>query len=346
MFNEILGNDPIKESLVRLNAAGRVPNAIICAGPDGVGKKLFALELARMFACSSLIEGEACGTCPACGRIGEFEIPARTDKNRDDFKQVFFGSHADVGIVVTYKRFILVEAIRALEDESRFRPYEARARTFIIDEAERMNDAASNALLKTLEEPAETSRIVLVTSRPAALLPTIRSRCQTFRFAAVDAAELERFLIEKRSLDPKDAALAARVSEGSVGAALTLDLDGLRKRRESLVDALRAAMADRDLARLMRTSESLNEAKNKDNFEADMQLLLSLVRDVWLLKIAGPVAEIVHSDITAQLAKIASAADSGRLARAMADIEEFRAGFAVNVNRKAGTDSLFVKMAA
>lgn len=346
MFKNILGNDQIKGSLLRLNADGRMPNAMIFAGPDGVGKKLFALELARIFACNELSVGEACGTCPACRRIGPIELPEPVDKNKDKFARVFFGEHLDVGIAVAYKRFILVDAIRDLEAQSRFRPFEARARTFIVDDADKMNDASSNALLKTLEEPAETSRIVLVTSRPAALLPTIRSRCQVFRFAPVEQKELERYLIGKRSLDAADAGLAARLSEGSVGGALMLDLPVLRERRARLTKVLQAAFADRDITSLLRASENLNDAKNKDDLETNLKLLLILIRDLWLMAVSGEEQEIVNADIAEELSVIASSIDPARLVRAAADIEELRAGFAVNINRKVGTDDLFVKMAA
>src|SRR5687768_2781213 len=171
MFDNIIGNDHLKQSLSRLAAAGRLPASMIFAGPEGVGKRLFAIEAARSLVCR-VSQGIPCGECPACIRTGQIVLPELDDK--DDFKKVIFSHHPDVGMVAAAKRFILVDAIRDLENEAHFRPYEGAARTFIVDDADRMNDAASNALLKTLEEPAETSRIILITSRPDSLLPTIR----------------------------------------------------------------------------------------------------------------------------------------------------------------------------
>lgn len=346
MFESILGNDQIKAALISLSAAGRVPNAMLFAGPEGIGKRLFALELARIFACSESGGDGACGECGACRRIDTFEIPEPADKNKDQFQRVFFGRHADVGMVVAYKRFILVEAIRALEREAYFRPYEARERTFIIDEAEKLNDAASNALLKTLEEPAPTSRIILTTSRPETLLPTIRSRCQVFRFSPVRNDVLERFLVEKRSFDPADASLAARCSEGRVGAAVALDAAFLRERRKLLVEILRRAYLRRDRAGLIALSERLNEARNKEHFESDIELLLTLVRDAWMIALSGRADDIVHTEVAGELLTIAKAVEPKQLADAMTEIESFRAGFAVNLNRKIGTDNLLLKMAA
>src|SRR5687768_8954890 len=180
-MKELVGNQQVKEILQRLIASGRVPNSLLFTGPEGVGKKQFALELARSLVCTGRNDHAACGHCAACSRVGEFSIP--TFEKGDDSKHVFFSQHPDVGLVLPFRRNLNVDAIRALEREANFRPYEAQARVFIIDEADKMNDAASNALLKTLEEPPSTSHIILIASRADTLLPTIRSRCQTIRFA-------------------------------------------------------------------------------------------------------------------------------------------------------------------
>src|SRR5260370_38093215 len=84
-----------------------------------------------------------------------------------------------------YKNIIRVKVMRELEPEANFRPFEGAARIFIVEDADTMNDQAANALLKTLEEPPPTSHLILTTSNPTALLPTIRSRCQSIRFAPI-----------------------------------------------------------------------------------------------------------------------------------------------------------------
>ena len=150
MFDSLIGNATAKRQLERLLSAERIPNALLFAGPDGVGKKLFAFEVARGFVCRQPDEHKPCGNCFACMRVGEIPVP-RADKG-EEYDRVFFGSHSDVGLVVPYKRNLRVGSIRALETEANYRPYEARARFFIVDDADKMNDAAANALLKTLEE--------------------------------------------------------------------------------------------------------------------------------------------------------------------------------------------------
>lgn len=346
MFGNIIGNDRVKDVLRRHLAASRVPNAMLFAGTDGVGKKLFALELARAFVCRSPNGVEACGECSACGRVDTFVIPEPTDKNKDEFKKVFFGQHSDVGKVVAYKRFILVEAIRELEREAYFRPYEANARFFLIDDADKMNDAAANALLKTLEEPASTSHIILITSRPDSLLPTIRSRCQTLRFAPVETKKIEEFLIGERKLPAADAKLSARLAFGSVGRALSIELEKLREQRETMLHVLRDAIENNDRVSLLHAAEKLNDAKNKDNFEENLEILLTLIRDVWTLALSGQDEKIINIDLTPRLKHLAENADTRRLAGWIDEIELLRESFAVNVNRKVATDALFMKMAS
>src|SRR5207237_2877419 len=115
----------------------------------------------------------------------------------DNKERMIWSEHADVAMVRPHKQIIRVKAMRELEREANFRPFEGAARIFIVEDADTMNDQAANALLKTLEEPQPTTHLVLTTSNPTALLATIRSRCQIIRFAPIDATEVENFLVEQ-----------------------------------------------------------------------------------------------------------------------------------------------------
>jgi DNA polymerase-3 subunit delta' len=345
MFDKLVGNQHVKHTLKHLLAHNRVPNTMLFAGDDGVGKLQFALELARSFICTDPVGGEACSVCAACNRVDSFVIPESTDKNKDDFKKVFFGEHLDVGKIVTYKRTILVDAIRDLERHAHFQPYEAEARFFIIDEADKMNDEASNALLKTLEEPASSSHIFLITSRPDSLLPTVRSRCQTLRFAPIGTDEIESFLIEQRAFSHDEAKLAARLSRGSIGRAVSINVGQFRLRREKMLDVVTNAIETGDRASLLRIAEEMNDAKNKDAFEENLDILQSLIHDVWTLCIDGGEARIVNTDLTDELARLSEVAGSADLPSWLAAIDKIRLDLAVNINKKIAADALFVSMA-
>ncbi|MGQ0540689.1 MAG: DNA polymerase III subunit [Blastocatellia bacterium] len=344
MFPRLFGNSSAKQLLTRFITAGRVPNAMLFAGTEGVGKKLFAIELARAFICQSPNGVEGCGECPACKRAGIFELP-KSDKG-EDYDRVFVSEHPDVGIVVPFKRNLRVGAIRDLEKEAYYRPFEANARFFVVDDADKMTDAASNALLKTLEEPAATSHIILISSRPDTLLPTIRSRAQIVRFSPVAANDIEAFLIDRGVHSREDARLAARLAEGSIGRASLIDLAKFRGQRQLMLRVLVNAIAEPVRAALLRTGEQMNDAKNKDDYEDTLALLEGLIRDVWLLKNGAGEPQIQNADILAELSRFAENASAPKLASWLNEIETLRENFAVNINRKIATDALFMKMSA
>lgn len=344
MFSKLIGNDRAKQTLRRLVDNRRVPNSLLFAGDEGVGKRQFAIGLAQQFMCSALVGGAACGVCPACRRTATFSYPKSDDK--DAHKLISFSDHPDVGIVIPHNRNILVDAIRHLEVEANFRPYEAETRIFIIDDAEKMNDAAANALLKTLEEPPATTHIVLISSRPDALLSTIRSRCQTIRFAPASDDEIENFLIQDRAFSRDEASLAARFSRGSIGRAVGIKVEKFRLGRARMLALVAGALRTRDIAEMLRIGEELNDAKNKDGFEASLDILASLIHDIWSFNVSGDVSRIVNTDLSDEIESLAAQVDRADLPGWLAEIDLLRENLRVNINRKIATDALFVTMAA
>ncbi len=345
MFDRLVGNQSVKEILHRLLASKRVPNALLFAGAEGVGKKQFALELARAFVCQNPQELEACDECAACRRAVVFVFP-KPDAKGEDYDEVFFSEHPDVGMVIPFNRNLRVGAIRQLEREANFLPYEAQARCFIIEDADKMTDAASNALLKTLEEPPATSFIFLISARPDTLLPTIRSRCQMIRFSSASVAEIEQHLIQASEMSATDGALAARFSEGSVGHALTLNVEKLREQRALILKLLQSVTGKSDAQGVLRVSEEMNEAKNKDDFEVYLAVLEKVIHDIWNLRLGGSREKIINIDVISELEKFAENAESKRLAVWLEEIEAVRENLIVNINKKIATDSLFISMAA
>jgi DNA polymerase-3 subunit delta' len=343
MFDSLIGNERAKETLRRMLRQGRVPGALLFAGEEGLGKKSFALELARALNCRDRRGVEGCGLCPACRRIVKFQNPAADDK--DEYKKLIWSEHRDVAFVLPYNRNVYIQAVRELERESNFRPAEGNARVFIIENAESLTDASANALLKTLEEASPTTHIILITSRPSGLLPTIRSRCQTVRFAPLAAGELEGFLVGQGKRAGEEARLAAQLASGRPGVALGLNLDTYRARREAMLGVVEAlASTSPDRVRLLRAAEELGDAKNKEEYEPRLDALEILVRDLWLLALGG--GTLVNQDLRDRLARLASGVRPARAAGWLTRIEELRGQLSFNVNRRAATDALFLSMSA
>jgi len=343
MFDTLVGNGRAKETLRRMLGQGRVPGALLFAGEEGLGKKLFALELSRALNCRERRGVEACGDCPACKRVGRVQYPA---DDKDEYKKIIWTEHSDVGLVLPYNRNIYIHAVRDIERESNFRPVEGAARIFIIENAEGMSEASSNALLKTLEEAPPTSHIILITSRPASLLPTIRSRCQTVRFAPLGAEELEGYLVKSGKRAGEEASLAAQLSGGRPGAALGINLDTYRARREAMFVVVEALASGGDRVQLLRSAEEMGDAKNKEEYEPRLNALEILVRDLWLLSLGAGDGRLVNRDLRERLGRLATGVTPARAARWLSRIEELRGQLAVNVNRRAATDALFLRMSA
>src|SRR6185295_15134567 len=343
MFDELIGNSRVKAALKRMLVADRLPGAMLFTGEEGIGKKRFALEVARALNCRTPKDNEACGVCPSCVRITKLNYPQREDA--DEWTQIIWTDHPDVGLVVAPKRVLRVEQMRQIEKEANFRPFEGKARVFLIDEADKLNDASANALLKVLEEPPRTSYLILITARPAMLLPTILSRCQMIRFSPLTPAEIETHLTKNKLADTKTARLRARAAAGSIGRSLSGDLVTFTSQRKAMLGVLNALVLTNDRAQLLRSAEQLNEAQYKDEFEERLDVLETLIRDAWMLSLGVSRDLIVNEDLSTELKEIAQKINPGRAGDWILQIEDLREQLIVNVNRKVTTDSLFLVMA-
>ena len=222
-FKDILGQPDAVASIARAYRAGRLPHGLVFAGPAGVGKATTARALAALFLCEEPQDGElpaACGRCESC-RV--FEAGTHPDFHLVTRDLIRY--HDKTGKSKGIDLSIHVVRPELIEPASR-KAAMGRGKAFVVEEAETMNPPAQNALLKTLEEPAGRTVIVLLTDQPGALLPTVRSRCQVIRFAALPQ-DLVRRELKKRGLDDETAADAARLAGGSLGVALKWVQDGV-----------------------------------------------------------------------------------------------------------------------
>jgi DNA polymerase-3 subunit delta' len=215
---------------------GRTAHAYVFVGPEGIGKRLVARNIAQCLFCERIPDAQldACGECPSC-------------------KQVRAGTHPDLLTVACPegKRELPIELIAgAKENRGReglcrdlaLRPMSATRRIAIIDDADKMNEESANALLKTLEEPSPGAILFLISPSLDALLPTIRSRCQPIHFAALSESDLAELLLDLgHETDPTAARGVAELSEGSLATARQLLDPELRKLRDAVDEHLSAA---------------------------------------------------------------------------------------------------------
>jgi DNA polymerase-3 subunit delta' len=342
MLEQLTGNLRVKEVLKRMLKSGRLPGALLFVGEEGIGKKLFALEIAAALNFRTPRESEACGSCSSCLRTAHLNEPS---EDSDDWKQIVWTNHPDVGLVAAPKRVLLVDQMRQIEREANFRPYEGAARVFLIDDADKLNDSSANALLKVLEEPPPTSHIILITSRPAALLPTIRSRCQVIRFSPLSVADIESRLTEDKAADRATVRLRARAANGSIGRAISGNIASFSHQRKAMLAVLNALTVTNDQAQLLKSAEELNEAQYKEHFEERLDVLETLIRDAWMLSLGVNSERLVNEDLLPELEKVSKKLDPERAATWILQIEDVREQLVVNINKKIATDALLLAMA-
>jgi DNA polymerase-3 subunit delta' len=236
-FDDILGQEQAIETIVRAYEAERLPHGLVFAGPVGVGKASTARALATLFLCDNPKGAKPCGACASCTLMASGET-------HPDFHVVYrqlirLEKEASKAITLS------VDVIRDyLVAPANLKSVMNRGKVFVVEEADLMNAQAQNALLKTLEEPAGRTLIVLLTDQPHALLPTIRSRTQMIRFAPLDPKLVQKEL-EKRKIDKTAAAAAAALAEGSLGVALKWVQDGVVSAAGELIRQLDSLLAGR-----------------------------------------------------------------------------------------------------
>lgn len=246
-LKDIFGQDAVVASLRGAMAADRLAHGLIFAGKEGVGKATCAAALAAFFLCEKPGSDDACGKCAACRAIASANHP-----DYHIITKELARLHDKTGASKATQLSIQVIRHDLAEPASR-KTVLGRGKVFVVEQAELMTAAAQNAMLKTLEEPLGRTLIVLLTSHVSELLPTIRSRCQAFHFAALDpklvVAELRR-----RGIESATAELAANLADGSLGVALRWIEDDILKSAADVAESIDQILSGKssELADLLR----------------------------------------------------------------------------------------------
>ena len=231
-FTEILGQEKAVSYLKTLVQNGRVPGAFLFYGPAGVGKAKTALEFAKALNCldpQARQTGEACGVCAHCKAISQHTHPDVVfadflyQARREVKKDFSSGSYEEeLEKELAKQQHINVDTIRDITAKAQQKAVGGGYKVLIIDEAQTMQGAAANALLKFIEEPPAKTVWILITSKRTAMLRTILSRCQPLAFAPLSQKNVEKIL-QNNQLATENLTLCATYSAGSVSGALKAD---------------------------------------------------------------------------------------------------------------------------
>ncbi|RJO72741.1 MAG: AAA family ATPase [Myxococcales bacterium] len=338
-FDEIGYQPKAATILRRIVERGHAAHAYLFHGPPGSGKR----EAARLFAQAQNCEGGAgdpCGQCRACDQIARSMDPDAP--LYPDLVHLAPGRFVASDGKKQASDTIVVDAVRQLRQSLYNAPLVARRRVVVVHEADKMQPAAQNAFLKTLEEPLEKIRttFLLLSARPQALLPTIRSRCHAVFFAPVPAEAIVRRLLSAGGLEEASAALWARLADGNLQAALTLaadpDASPLIAERADWLTRWEAVIAGPAAG----YAEFEAEGRKRDEMPKLIDLLIGWHRDLLVVQSGGDPRHVVNLDRLDALRAAAATLDGPEIVRRIERLVAIRGALDVYIRGDLAMDAL------
>ncbi len=322
-YLDIIGHEQIKEHLMHAISADKVNHAYILNGPEGSGKRMLADAFAMALQCEKGGE-QPCLECHSC-------------------KQAMNGNQPDI-IYVTHEkpRIISVDDIRNMTRSVQIKPYSSKYKVFIVDEAEKMNVQAQNALLKTIEEPPAYAVILLLTTKADAFLPTILSRSIQLNLKPVSDSVIREHLMKNYGIPDYEADACVAFAQGNVGKAIALaGSNDFAALKGSVVDLMKR-IDSTDLYELESAAEQMMECKLDitDYFD----LIRVWYRDVLYYKTTNDVNGLVFKDEVLEIRRQASRHSYQGLERILEALDTAKIRCDANVNRKLVLELLLMTM--
>ena len=355
------GHDDVRAKLLAALAAGNLPQSLLLHGPAGIGKERVALWLAQRLLCQHpAADGDACGECQSCRFVERLEHPdlhwffplprpdaSTPEKLREKLEEARFtelaARRANPFHVPAFDKApaYFMGMVQNLQRLASVRPAMGSRKVFVVGDAEAMvpqesSPEAANAFLKLLEEPPADTTLILTSSNPGALLPTIRSRVLPIRLVRLHPGEVAAFLEREKGMKPAEAEKLGALSGGAIGRALRLLPTGggagvLQRQRETARGLLLAATAASDAQRLA-AANAVAPAGARGEFTAGLEALAQWLRDLMAVS-AGAPEQVAYTD-DALLASIAQKLRVApeRVASAILRVQEAQDLAAGNVN--------------
>lgn len=321
-FTSILGQDRAKKFLQQVMAREKIPHAYLFSGMEGVGKTSTAKALTEALNCREPAGRDACGECAICRQMKSGNFP--------DFLNIYPDGQN-----------IKIEQIRELNRILGFAPAAGGYRVCVLHQAERMNKEASNAFLKTLEEPPPGNILILKAAEPLDLLPTIVSRCQKVPFQPLPCEVISNTLAARGTVQKEDAGILARLAGGSLGWALDAGKSGFfERRREWLAGAVRMpSLAPEELLAMTIKWTKGNSPKDgeaskplPEGLNGFLLVWSSWFRDLMLLKAGIAEDLLANIDFSGKLKNLADKYSMEALITALEALEQAKRDLRRNRN--------------
>jgi DNA polymerase-3 subunit delta' len=250
-------------------------------------------------------------------------------------------NHPDIFFIEAEGQFIRINAIREIQEQMTFKPMEGRNRVFVIDNADKMNDQAANALLKTLEEPTPANILILVTAKPYTLPSTIISRCRHMRFNPLTTDTVAKFLVERMDMEKKNALLLAGLSGGSIGQALELNNEDVISYRTDTLNLLANTKRSEPLSLLAFASFF---GQDKKEIKQGFNILRTCFRDALVYRETRNDQMLINSDNSSYIASLASRLTGSQILQNISLLERAEETIEQNVNKSLTLEAMAFKL--
>ncbi len=273
-WGDVVGQELPKRVLQAHLASGQVPGAYLLAGPEGIGKRKLALEMAKALNCAAE-SNRPCDQCPTCRQISNL-------------------AHPDLHLLVPSgaSKQIKIEDVRQMIGRVQMRPFNARYQVVLMDGAEGLTEEAANSVLKVLEEPPAHTRFLLVTAQLSGCLPTIVSRCEVLHCQPLATDSIRQILTSAQGIE---AALAARIAFAAGGSASrALELAGRWASYETVMTRLASGSSTAWLTQPM--------GETREDVGQLLDGMIAWLRDVSVMAATGraPSMQATHADALAR----------------------------------------------
>ena len=311
-FTEIVGHEQIKEHMQAAIRDKKPFHAYLFQGEEGVGKEALARTFAAGLQCQSESADKPCKECVSC-------------------RQMESGNQPDVIWVTRAKASLGVDEIREqLCNTMDIKPFSSPYKIYLVPEAEKMTEAAQNALLKTIEEPPEYGIVILMTSNISALLPTIQSRCLTMEFRPLSTAVVESYVKEHCQVPDYQARASAAFAQGNLGKAMRYaKSEDFIERKDHIISLLRH-VEQMDLSEMLAVIKDLGT--RKDEVRDYIDLMVLWYRDVLLFKATKDINQLLFQDEASYISREASHRSYEKIEEILQAFEKAKVRLRANVN--------------
>ena len=343
-FELLINQEQPIRILTTLLRNGTLPHALLFTGTEGVGKQAAAVALAMACNCQKELP-----EFNAADRSGQDPVNSSGEFNRitmdacgvcKSCRKITAGNHPDIIRIQPIGPIIKIDQIRALLQTLAMKPYEAITRVAILSEAQTMNAAASNALLKILEEPPSRSMLVLTATQKSDLLPTIVSRCQHVGFNPIPKQRIASWLKKKHGLEQQAADILAAMANGSFSRAQMMVKEDWLQRRKWLIEEM-ARLSLQPIAHLYALAEKLS--KEKEALAQSLEIIKVWFRDLIINQYDA--GKIINRDVANKIEHASQKDNLPDLLSKVDAVQKTQNRLAPNTNLRLTIESLLIRLA-